>query len=578
MNRTAILIGVRQTDILPELPAVWDCVERMTKWMQSQGVNDENIRVITDKEKPVTFMEIWEAVKEFVDLHTIDQLIIYFSGHGINIHRNEFWLLSNAIVNTSEAINLEGSVDLARDSSIPHVIFISDACRTAADSSIAHGVKGGELFPNYGPQVKEQKIDLFFATRVGMPSMEIVSKKKYKGVYTETLVEALQGDHAHIVEMDTNIGRNLIRPHPLNDFLEVEVPKRTFKLVGKSQVPNARITSTNSWLSELPLKATELNWAAPPENSSPSSDHDLTSLSQQALVNVINQQPADIKSMISQVSTHVLTEARAFDDLVATCARTFGPENLESKCGFKISGKRPVEALAMNASVEILGNDLNTVNVQLETTGPENILLIFDDGTGVVLPAIQEFIGALTFADEGLISVNYDSMATSSRWGEFKPGQRELQQLRSIVTAATAMGSFSQSNEAVLEKINRIILSNVIVDPSLSIYMSYAYRDLGNREPIHMLARYLRNTLGFCLFDVAMLSRELDGHTMGDSGQVFPFAPLLSQGWALLSACKIVSPNSLNSIREYIVPNSFWTLYNPDGVNAIHLAMQHKEV
>lgn len=80
----------------------------------------------------MTFDEIFDAVNEIVRSASTDQLIVYFAGHGVLINRNEHWLLSEAPRRANAAVNVSGSVELARFCGIRHVVFISDACRTVA--------------------------------------------------------------------------------------------------------------------------------------------------------------------------------------------------------------------------------------------------------------------------------------------------------------------------------------------------------------------------------------------------------------------------------------------------------------
>ena len=101
------------------------------KW--AQGQEFASVNVLTDEAGPVTIQQIKSAIKAIVEKGTIEQLVVYFSGHGVNIRYGEYWLLSDAPDDTQAAVNVEGSVVLARRAGIPHVVLVSDACRTAAE-------------------------------------------------------------------------------------------------------------------------------------------------------------------------------------------------------------------------------------------------------------------------------------------------------------------------------------------------------------------------------------------------------------------------------------------------------------
>src|SRR5262249_36765470 len=149
----------------------------------------------------------------------------------------------------NEAVNLEGSISLARHSGIPHVVFISDACRTAAQGIQGTRVKGQDIFPNLEPS-NEQPVDVFFACALGSPSNEIKdpknSAKVYKSVYTEALLLGLQGKRVDLLEEmeDGKYVVGLVRPKPLSDYLVNELKERLKDVTTDegplNQVPHAR--------------------------------------------------------------------------------------------------------------------------------------------------------------------------------------------------------------------------------------------------------------------------------------------------------------------------------------------------
>jgi hypothetical protein len=117
--------------------------------------------------------DIKQAIKAIIEPGNIEQLLIYFAGHGVNLGYSEYWLLSEAPDDTQEAVNVRGSEILARYAGIPHVVFISDACRTAAQGIQAQGVTGSEIFPNQGAGDVSQAVDQFFACTLGNPAAEV---------------------------------------------------------------------------------------------------------------------------------------------------------------------------------------------------------------------------------------------------------------------------------------------------------------------------------------------------------------------------------------------------------------------
>ena len=152
MRRAGVFVGVDRTGQLQTLNDAAAGAERMHQWSLGQGMSDGSQAILlTDRGgKKVTPDMIFDAIKSMIDGPGVDQLLVYFAGHGVNINRSEHWLLSDAPVRTSAAVNVAGSVDLARYCGIPYVVFISDACRSAPEGIQAQNVRGVDVFPNDG--------------------------------------------------------------------------------------------------------------------------------------------------------------------------------------------------------------------------------------------------------------------------------------------------------------------------------------------------------------------------------------------------------------------------------------------
>jgi hypothetical protein len=176
----------------------------MEEWAVAQGVS--SVDVFTDENGgAVDVGAVKTAIKTIVDSGTVEQLVIYFAGHGVNNGYREYWLLSDAPADTQAAVNVSASETLARYSGIPHVVFISDACRTAAQGIRAQAVGGSEVFLNEGGAGDlEQPVDQFFACTLGRAAHEIAdpatTTKEYTALYTQTLLDALLGKRTDVLE------------------------------------------------------------------------------------------------------------------------------------------------------------------------------------------------------------------------------------------------------------------------------------------------------------------------------------------------------------------------------------------
>lgn len=236
MKRAAILIGIDKTGNLPRLHDAASGARRMEQWALAQGIDPKLIHTFTDEAGPVEVGEVKRAIRKLVESGTIEQLIVYFAGHGVNIRYGEYWLFTDAPDDPQAAVNVDGSIALARQAGIPHVVLISDACRTAAEGIQAQLITGSEIFPNNPVGGTEQPVDIFFASTLGMPAAEVkdplATSSTYKAVYTGALVDALDGKDIAIVEKAMLDGKvvYLVRPRPLKKSLQTLMTRRLAQL------------------------------------------------------------------------------------------------------------------------------------------------------------------------------------------------------------------------------------------------------------------------------------------------------------------------------------------------------------
>ncbi|MEO8411566.1 MAG: hypothetical protein ABI478_13440, partial [Propionivibrio sp.] len=175
MVRAGVFIGVDQTGNLQRLNDAAAGARRMYEWSLKQGLAKEtHAKLITDANgAKVTPDAIYDAIAEILGGAGVDQLVVYFAGHGVNIARSEQWLLTDAPTRTNAAVNVSGSVELARYCGVGHVVIISDACRVAPEGIQAQNVRGIDIFPNDGSASKAKPVDQFFARVLGRVAAEI---------------------------------------------------------------------------------------------------------------------------------------------------------------------------------------------------------------------------------------------------------------------------------------------------------------------------------------------------------------------------------------------------------------------
>lgn len=194
-----ISIGIDNANGLTPLGAAVQGAKDFEKWGKAQGYTTA---LFIDESKKVSQSAIFDEINSIVDAKTCETLIIFFSGHGIlKSPSQEIWLLSDAKNNPNESINLTGSIDNARTSGIPYVVFISDACRILPNEVQFTG-NGSVIFPISDDTNEDCTIDVLYATRPGNPALEqnSTSNAKKFGLFTQTLLEVLAGDYPELIK------------------------------------------------------------------------------------------------------------------------------------------------------------------------------------------------------------------------------------------------------------------------------------------------------------------------------------------------------------------------------------------
>jgi Caspase domain len=602
MKRAAVLIGVDKTGRLPRLKDAARGAQLMKTWAEAQGL--DAVHLFTDEQGPVTVDAIKRAIRGMVDAANVGQLLVYFAGHGVNLQRQEYWLLSDAPDDSNAAINVATSVALAATCGIGHVVFVSDACRTAPEGIQAQSLRGSEVFPNL--EGDDAPVDQFFACKLGKPSHEVrdpaVTSGEFRALYTHELVPALLGRQPQIVEWtgDGAARRGHVRMRPLRDHLAGAVAARLDTLQLQTRVvqsPTATISSDPPlWISELKADAAGaaggpglgLGMArrrpAPARRSVPSADEVSVRLLRAAMQpGGAGPGPAGagagaIASAVGATAAAAAPtgEAVALQSRAEALSQAFGPMSHETQCGFKLRGARAVQAFAHDAHVDFNtpqpGQDLR---VHVRSGRSANVLLVLDSGAGVLLPALPQFMCALSFDDDGeLVDVAWEpSDNTGSRWNDYRDRAPEIRALRGIAAAAMSGGSFRLEGDDALQVAQRMQVAKG-VDPALGLYAAHAYHDLQRRDLIRTMADFMAGDLGAPLFDVALLARRLDRKTVGAAGtpSLLNPLPLLSQGWALLRAFEVTLPPALVALAGHRLP-SLWTMFDPQGVERLRHAI-----
>jgi hypothetical protein len=304
-KRAAAIIGINKTGGLVPLQSPAENAEQLGLWLAQQP-GFSAVKVFTDKNGPVTPQQIAAFVNLIVDDQTYDQLLIYFSGHGLWKNRNEFWLLSGAPQNADAAISLEESASLAKDCGIPSVILISDACRSLPKTKQQESIRGSVIFPNEEVQRQSRpKIDRFLAAVETDPAYEIQIDGKMESVFTYCLRQAYRKPDADMVRRITEDGIEIaVVP---NTKLETYLRRQIAEVLANAnlkleQTPDVAVLSSD----DVYIARVEHDSAAAAPRQLPASSKDesegLPSLRFDFKVAVDNLVPEDLPRSIERTS------------------------------------------------------------------------------------------------------------------------------------------------------------------------------------------------------------------------------------------------------------------------------------
>jgi hypothetical protein len=601
MKRALVAVGVDKTasPLFQPLNAAAAGAQDMADWAKQQSFD---VTLLTDKSAAVTVTDVFNAVYAYVNAAVYDQLVVYFSGHGVLLAPYaETWLLSGAVNNPSEAINLAGSIAAARTCGIPHVVFISDACRSLPQNFMVGSITPGSVFPTQMPKRPRPKVDVLYATLPGSVALELPpaqANANYRGLFTECLLKALAGVPPSLIEtVPDGLGvKHVVAPGPLSDYLEQAVPAAAAAVsIALVQEPDATVES------RLPKYLAEV---VPPTPGAPSPDSPDSTKPGVFLEIVRRRPPARLLSQAwsewvsrpeperFEVSDHVLgegavrksfetiLEAQGFRDEVPGADFVFHGLEVES---VKVTGNREEAELFRPRGP---GPIQSRSRLPRRPDGEKRVALIrFSNGSGMTLPVVAGY-AATVVAEEGrVLTVNY----TPSRYNmptyfDWKYGAETIERSRALIAALARNGSFRVDPDNA-QNTARLLRRFKKVDPTLGLFAAYAYAQGGDGEGVLSVFRYMFEDGVLVPWDVAMLANRFGVPDRSDDApwrrpprvlDFAPWMPLLTQGWMLLGQLEEFMPDVLRHARRYLLPG-LWTTFAAPGIEILEEALFGRE-
>ena len=577
VKRAAVVIGVDKVGDLPRLNAAASGARAVADWLQAEGFE---VKRFIDGQKPVVVGDIKPAIRELVSRGTLEQLVVYFAGHGFIGLSSEFWLLSGARQDGDEAISLTEAREASRNFGIPNVVFISDACRSLADSLQTRNVKGALIFPNTPPvgQVTTE-VDKFLATRIGDFAWEVPvanSVRDFQGIYTTCFLDAFRSPYQTMVQVVD--GRPVVPNRRLRLYLAQEVPKRAQAAgIQLRQNPDAEICS------DEPTYIAHVTTTARTADSTPAPTiADVAS-------SAVGEGLGGGTPQAGNSAVRALASASGYEAASNRIAQARGlPAQLGARAGFVISGQNVKSVTAKPGIGKGVSNSTGgppsaLVEVDVSNARAASVALRFADGSGTVVAALDYYVGTVVVDQGRVTSVSYVPSRQSPMWSAYNSEANRLEQLRAAVATAARFGVFriegprnvrSQTGRQLADRI-RMLKG---IDPTLGLYAAYAYADAGLVDGVRSVRGYMWNDLGGVdLFDVLMLTGEMSGKPAGNTGGPYPFCPMLSQGWGLLRVRDVRLPERIVALREHLRV-SLWTTFDSEGMQTVEDVLRAGQV
>lgn len=589
-KRAAIVIGVDKCadSSLPVLSGASSGATEVAEWLRAEGY--ETVKLFADQggATPVRFSSIFDSAAELIRQGNIQQLVLYFAGHGFSSPDDEVWLLSGSPNNASEAIAIRGTIRTAQATSIPRITLISDACRIPPNAPYLQEVRGSPIFESKPAGQQIVKVDQFYATRLGKAAAEapladglekaVASSVKYHGVFTRSLLRAFKDPSA---EMLFKLGERVVVTNAsLEPFLVHEVPRLAQSIdFNLQQFPQCDVlTHDNTYIAQVAPDAPVLRGETRETLSLPApSQNDINSVAfRKAGLDIkvptsTSAMDADMVDILVRESGFDITRSTVLSSQSKRIDWPLGP----FRCGFAVIGKKVVEVETHpdnKAILSPLSEITNVIDVLIGAgTRACSVAIRFDDGTGTVVAALQNYFGRITVSRETIDSVVYDP--DTSPGG----GDDRVNELRATAAAAFRNGALRfqgtlEERQQQSERFGDTVRMAKSVDPSLGIYAAYAFDEAILPEKVNSVRSFMSADLGVDIFDIAMLNgKTISGQASKD---IVPFCPALGIGWNYLSSSHVTLNKIVRDAQKYVRPSP-WTAFTKEGMDLLMPALRN---
>ncbi len=571
-DRVVVCIGVDEVGGYTELKGAAKDAIAFGDWAASQGCE---VHKFTDDEDPVFASDISTCIKQLVEQTRFSHLILYFAGHGLILNDSEFWLLSRSQDDPNEAINLTRAMADAKRAGIPHVVFVSDSCRTPPSSDEFRRIYGHAIFPTVANRTPVM-IDTIYAVENGDPAYEAKSDGRFQGILTNTLLNLVRYPDPGMIELSEKM--NVIPVVNLAEPLRRDVVSAAAKVD-----PSMRHIPEVNHQSILPKY-----FARVPETKKPIALDEEPEIIKFSTVGNVNT-PAPISDAFEVLKAKLdlphkkpKSTAAALEreqelglerEITALTGFQHHPEETGSFTGITVYGAPRHEISSSVYQCQEIhhvqryrGKHWRLEPRYHDEQTPTVFVTFSDTGVGMMLPMIHGYICTLVVSDSAAKHVSYKPSPQNPIFFDYQSRAGQIELLKAYASVASQYGRF-EVGEKTAEYVAFLFRQEKLFDPMLGLYAAYSYAQAGNFDEINKIIDFMLRDRTFVPFDLKMLAQRGENfrhHKL----EVFPAAPMLSQGWSWLLPGDELHLKIHEELRAQTV-KGLWTTYTAEGIRAL---------
>ncbi|MEU5762239.1 caspase family protein [Nocardia sp. NPDC047648] len=590
-RRAAVCIGVDRVAGLQPLRAAAAGATAVADWARSQGCD---VTLLTDGAgSSVSRRDVFESVRAVVEQRIYDQLIVYFAGHGLLMSPGaEVWLLSDAASDSTEAVNMLLTAEHARLAGIPHVVLISDACRTYVSGPPFYGLTGASVFPLPAHEVGVAELDIYFGTAPGNPAYEVrsASRPGY-GIFTHCLLDVLGAPPRDIVEYvsasahpafgaasanhgSSAAGVAVVTSRALKPPLITAVIDHAARIDPLlDQRPDIRVETA------LPqFLATVEKTGSLPSRPAPSTSKQATSRALDVITRLSGRRGrAPWRSREHETDARIRRLAGRLRDPAADLSAPIDPSH--AWVAIRGTQLRHVTAVGWEISDQQQRTDLHRWEfVPAGRYGfATSAVLQFDNETGTVVPLVPGTVATVVVDGGRVTAMNYTTVTSGRENLGLRRMLEDSRERLAVVTDAAQNGDMAPAlQRPAPERDPRRSLgrshnhtTDFLVHDMLE---AYAASEQGKFD-----ADLIRLALGdrIVSFDLALLASRpsaTGGRSLSSPSIIFsehivhPFTPLMTRGWLLLGDNPAPARPYHRQLARHLIP-ALYTTFDTEGVD-----------